>query len=73
MTALRAVLIGVAFAALAGCALPAALPMALSVAGGAASLAKNVLDLDLSWRQLDAAPAVRAPAARSTATRPSAE
>lgn len=35
-----------------GCAVPAALPMALSAAGGAVTFVKDVLDLDVAWHQV---------------------
>lgn len=49
-TCLRALALTVPLA-LGGCGLPAALPMALSAAGGAVTFAKDVLELDVAWHQ----------------------
>lgn len=50
---MRGIIVAGALLLLSGCAgIPAALPLAFSAAGGAVTVAKDVLDLDVSWHQL---------------------
>jgi hypothetical protein len=46
------ILVVILFLSLSGCAIPMGVTMGLSAAGGAAYLAKEVLDIDISYHQL---------------------